>query len=197
MIVCNMKSDAYVMRPLSDDETAVEHYGLENVPVKYIESEPDFGTFEIELTNVLFDKFPQKKLCIRGVSLSEHNLLNGSALSVAELVEIIARDGSDRYNPNVAGDRYGNVENKRIDFFALDFDTCGGENNFWYMFNTFYYYGIDKYGEPRMVDVITVYDTEKLDRVEYMYEGDDEIRSDAFVFPSGDITALLGIITIN
>ena len=185
------------MRPLSDDTTLKYHYGMENVPVKYIEAEPDFGAFETELTAFLFDKFPQKMLCIRGISLPEHNLLNESALSVSDLVGIIARDGTDRYNPNVAGDRYGNVENKRIDFFALDFDTCGGENNFWYMFNTIYYYGIQKHGVPRMVDILAVYDTEKLHRVEYMYEGSDEIRSDAFVFPTDPVTALLGIVTIN
>jgi hypothetical protein len=199
MIVYQLKSDAYIIRPLIEDDTVINHYGLENVPVKYIEAEPDFGTFENELTELLFDKFPNKQLCLRGISMYEHNLLNKTPMSHMELAEIISRYGSDRYDSDIAGDRYDNVDDKRIDFFALDFDTSGGENNFWYMFNTFYYYGVYKYGHPRMVDILTVYDTAELNRVEYRYDGDDEIRSDAFCIPDNADMAkvVLGIIVIN
>ncbi|MBI2136108.1 hypothetical protein HYU06_03485 [Candidatus Woesearchaeota archaeon] len=57
-----------------------------------------------------------KKVAIRCLGSQEHK-----GKSVNALIKIIMGLGHDRYDFSKKGDRYENVENKKIDFFALDF----------------------------------------------------------------------------
>ncbi|MHB1154679.1 MAG: hypothetical protein ACYC00_20420, partial [Eubacteriales bacterium] len=96
------------------------HYDLDGIPVTYIENSPNFELTALCLRDFLRGCFKHEKLCIRGVSISEHNRVNNTALKTDELIQIINNHGHDRYNPNIIGCKYNNIEDLHIDIFAYD-----------------------------------------------------------------------------
>ena len=160
----------------------VFHYGLEGIPVTYIENQPGFDYTAMRLRDFLRSLFSHEKLCIRGVSISEHNRANGSSLSVDALIQIITDIGHDRYNPEIAGNKYDNLENLHIDIFAYDVLPDCDDNDLTYFFQSFYWYGLAENGEPGMVDIIIVYDADFLNRIHHHYPGRCDIKRDGFTF---------------
>ena len=96
------------------------HYGLDCIPVTYIENSPDFELTILRLRDFIRSYFNHEKLCIRGVSIFEHNRVNETALKTDELIQLIIHHGHDRYNPNIIGCKYNNIEHLHIDIFAYD-----------------------------------------------------------------------------
>ncbi|TAH32892.1 hypothetical protein EYC59_05710 [Candidatus Saccharibacteria bacterium] len=84
------------------------------VPEYTVDAEPDFMAVGKKVDDVLRQHFMGQTVVVRGVSSSAH-----PNLSVDELIETIQRLGTDRYDPERAGDRYENVAGKHIDIFAF------------------------------------------------------------------------------
>ncbi len=160
----------------------VSHYGLEGIPVSYLQNQPDFDFTAMRLRNFLRGLFSREKLCIRGISISEHNRVNGSLLNTDELIEIIKDIGHDRYNHEIAGNKYGNLENLHIDIFAYDVLPDCDDNDLTYFFQSFYWFGLAENGEPGIVDVIIVYGADFLNRIYHHYAGRCDTKTDGFTF---------------
>ena len=111
-------------------------------------------------------------------ALSEH-----PAKSQDELLAIIRRLGHDRYDPNRPGERYDNLEGRRIDLFALRFTITEDGAYMPFFIEPFHEAGMAERGEPLRVDILIVYDAKQLDEVPHTYEGrEGEVKRDGFVF---------------
>ena len=163
------------------------------VPKYNIKSKPDWIFIGAKIDKIIKRYFLGKKVAIRCLSSNEHN-----GKPIDDLIKIIKKLGTDRYNPKRKGERYENIENKKIDFFALDFkikkDSVIMEN----FIEPFYTWPI-KFGEkPIRINIAIIYDLSKLKRVLHKYKGRNDIKKDGFVFknPENKREALKGIIKI-
>ena len=86
------------------------------VPEYNVKSKPDWVSIGAKIDKIINRYFLGKKVAIRCLSSNEHN-----GKPIGDLIKIIKKLGTDRYNPKRKGERYENIENKKIDFFALDF----------------------------------------------------------------------------
>lgn len=86
------------------------------LPHYNVVEEPNHDIIGEEVERLIEEQFLGRKIAIRAIGSMKHN-----GKSQDELVEIIRKLGYDRYDPNRVVDRYENIENKQIDFFALDF----------------------------------------------------------------------------
>ncbi len=139
--------------------------------------------------------FLGKKVAVRVLSSQEHK-----GKSINELVKIIKKIGYDRYDPKRKGDRYENIEDKHIDFFALDFKVKKDGEYFEDLLTPFYYWVAVDREKPRRIDIALVYDFSKLKRVKHRYKGrESQIKTDGFAFkyPDRKSDAILGIIKIS
>lgn len=168
-------------------------YGLE-IPLAYEKEKPDFSKIGEKIDCCLKRHFLGKEVAIRVLGSEEHK-----GKSIDDVIEIIKDIGHDRYNPKKRGDRYENIENKEIDFFALDFKVKDKEEYFKHFIEPFYYWPIADNRGPIRVDIAIIYDLTQLKVVEHQYEGrEGEIKRDGFVFkyPDQKKRAILGIIKI-
>ncbi len=74
----------------------------------------DWAAIGAKIDKKLKEHFVGRKVAIRCIRSQEHK-----GKSVNELIKIIKRTGVDRYDPHRKGDRYENIENRKIDFFVL------------------------------------------------------------------------------
>lgn len=182
----------------TENAEMVSYYGLESIPKTYIDNAPDFQSAADTLRDYLRKCYPMRSLCIRGVDMAAHNRINGCSLGVDDLADIIGKTGSDRYNPAIPGDGYQNVENKPIDFFAYDVYPCKDDEDLIYFFMSFYYFSLSRLSIPSLLDLITVYDRDRLALVEHRYAGRDDVKRDGFTFSCSDRTnSVLEIINIR
>ena len=155
---------------------------------------PDFDAIGTELDNAIKKDYLGKRIAIRAISTDDHD-----DESQSDLIELIKTLGTDRYDKNRSGDRYENIEKKHIDIFALPVDPVMEESGmFGHMLKSFYEYPLRARGAPVYVDIIIVYDLDKLEAVQHKYEGRDEIKKDGFVFKDADHKpeSVLGIYTV-
>lgn len=165
-----------------------------NIPREYLDKQPDFTKIGGVIDAYLKEYFLGKTIAIRVLSSNDHK-----GKTIDELIEIIKKLGYDRYDFNRLGDRYDNIDNKQIDFFALDFkvniDDCYLEK----LLEPMYFWPLSNDEKPMKVDIVIVYDVECLDMVEHHYLGrEDEIKRDGFVFKDQNNKAqsILSIIKI-
>lgn len=154
---------------------------------------PDWATIGAKIDKKLKEHFLGKRAAIRCISSREHK-----GKSVNEVVKIIKRLGTDRYDPHRKGDRYENIGNKKIDFFAIDF-TIRPKSVIMEKFIEPFYTWLQQSGnEPIRLDIAIIYGLSKLKRVLHRYEGRSNVKKDGFVFrnPDKKKDALLGIIKI-
>lgn len=164
------------------------------IPKVYWDNKPDFDKIGAKIDDCLKRHFLGKKVAIRALSSEEH-----TGKSVDELIKIIKKIGHDKYDTARKGDRYKNLDNKKIDFFALDFKVKSGEEYFRQLIEPFYFWPIAGRNKPIRVDIAVVYDLSQLERVKHRYKGrENEIKKDGFVFkyPDRKQDAVLGIIKI-
>lgn len=173
------------------------YYNTKNIPKKYIDIEPNWSKVNEAIINFSNKNFPNKIIAIRTLSTQEHNHWCKTNMSREDIIEVIEKNGHDRDNPHIKGDRYDNVENKKIDFFALSYDK--EDKNLCYMFPTKYFYGIAINGFPTIVDIMIVYDETKLLEVKHTYEGRNELKDDGYIFKDekNKLDSILGIVLIN
>ncbi|MDD5251596.1 MAG: hypothetical protein PHT12_03100 [Patescibacteria group bacterium] len=162
---------------------------MENVPVHEIpipeynvKDRPDHAAVGAKIDDVLKHHFLGQHVAVRCIGSQEH-----PDKTADELIAIIKTIGHDRYEPDRKGDRYENVENKHIDFFALDF-VIEPEGRYLEQFIEPFYEWPKRAGrEPVRLDIVLVYDFSALEVVEHRYEGrESEVKRDGFVFRNHD-----------
>ena len=165
-----------------------------NLPQYTVESEPDTKAIGKIVDDELKKHFMGKSVLIRGIASSEH-----PGKSVDELIDIIKKTGTDRYDTKRKGDRYENIENKRIDLFAFPLTVGDSSEIFDRVVWGFYHSAREVHGYPMRIDVVTVYDATQMHQVFHQYEERDDVKDDGFAFK--DLTnkqsALLGVVRIN
>lgn len=159
-----------------------------------VEQEPDHKAIGEVVDDAIKQHFPGQTIIARGLSSNEH-----PNKTVEELIEIIQKLGTDRYEPERAGDRYENIKGKHIDFFAFRRKVTPRMELFKDISWGFYHGAKAIHGKPVRIDLLTIYDAAQLKAVVHQYEGHTDIKRDGFIFkrPENKTNALLGIIKVN
>ncbi len=164
------------------------------LPQYQADQEPDHKAIGKIVDNELKKHFFGQSILVRGVASSEH-----PDKSIDELIDIIKRTGTDRYQPARVGDRYENIEGKHIDLFAVPQTMTSGSEVFHVLVWGFYHSAIAIHGYPVRIDIVTIYDAEQMETVLHQYEGRDDIKDDGFAFkyPTNKVNALKAIFKIT
>lgn len=165
-----------------------------HLPDYKVNAEPNHKVIGKIVDDCLKEHFLGETVVVRGLSSSEH-----PGKSLDELIEIIKRSGTDRYNPERAGDRYENIKGKHIDLFAFRRKITKQTQLFKDLSWGFYHGAIAVHGRPIRLDILTIYDAGQLKAVVHQYEGRTDIKRDGFVFryPSDKVKALRAIVKIT
>jgi hypothetical protein len=174
---------------------------LSNIPVitidlpQYrVDTEPDHETLGNIVDAEIKRRFMGREILVRGIGPQDH-----PDKTVDQLVEIIKKRGTDRYDPARKGGWYENVENKHIDLFAFSRRVTTEMSVFSDVTWGFYHSAIEQSGSPCRIEILMIYDATKLETVLHRYEGRTDIKRDGFAFknPERKSEALLGIIKIT
>tara|TARA_Y100000310_G_scaffold292191_1_gene320769 strand:- start:216 stop:737 length:522 start_codon:yes stop_codon:yes gene_type:complete len=161
-------------------------------PEYSVEKKPDAKVIGKKIDALIKKHFLRKKVIIRCIGSQEHE-----DKTVDELIAIIKRLGTDRYDPQRVGDRYENLEEKQIDIFALDFFVEEDTEMLKDFIEPFFTYPVEIGKEPVRLDIVIIYDATQLNCVIHSYEnGKDKYDGFAFRDPRNKTDALLGIIKI-
>ncbi len=165
-----------------------------HLPAYQVTAQPDHKALGKIVDTELKKHFLGKTIVARGIGSSEH-----PGKSIDELIEIIRREGTDRYDPKRVGDRYENIGNKYIDLFGFRRKITARAQLFKGVIYGFYHSAIGIHGRPTRIDVLIIYDASKLKAVVHQYAGRDDKKRDGFVFkdPDNKIGAVLGIIKVT
>lgn len=165
-----------------------------DLPQYDIQQAPDADAIGKIVDDEIKKNFLGKSIVVRGIASSEH-----PDKSIDELIEIISKIGTDKYNPERKGDRYENIENKHIDLFGVPATVAEDSEIFKVIVWGFYHSAKAVHGYPVRIDVVIIYDAAQLDQVFHRYEGRDDIKDDGFVFrsPEDKVRAVLGVIKIR
>lgn len=163
------------------------------VPDYQVTNEPDYKAIGKIVDDELREHFMGLTIVARGIGSSEH-----PGKTIDELVEIIKRDGTDRYDPNRTGDRYENIQGKHIDLFGFRRKVGPHMQLFKDVVYGFYHSALGLHGKAVRIDTLIIYDAAKLKAVLHQYEGRTDKKRDGFVFrdPTHKQEALLGVIKI-
>jgi hypothetical protein len=165
-----------------------------NVPEYTIDREPDHKAIGKIVDDVIKQHFANQTIVVRGLSSKEH-----PDKTLDQLIETIQQLGTDRYDPQKTGDRYGNIKGKHIDLFAFRRKVTPRMKLFQDISWGFYHGAKAIHGKPVRIDLLTIFDASQLKAMVHQYEGRDDIKRDGFVFrqPENKTDALLGIIKVN
>lgn len=163
------------------------------LPEYQVDMQPDFKAIGRKIDRSIKQHFLGQKLVIRCLGSQDH-----PGKTIEELITIVQKLGTDRYDPNRTGDRYENLDNKPIDIFALDFKITEKGNYLEHFIEPFYVWPKENGSNPIKLDIILLYDRSKLKKVFHKYEGRDDIKKDGFVFkePNSKSEALKAIIKV-
>jgi len=176
---------------------------MRNIPIYTINlteyqvtTKPDYKAIGVFVDNELKKHFMGQMVGLRALGSQEH-----PGKSIDDLVEIIKRDGTDRYDSERNGDRYDNIENKHIDLFLLRRKISAKSKIFWQLAWSFYESPLKLRGTSVRVDLLVIYDLAKLKavRTTHTHEGYPVTKRDGFVFrePDKKNEAVLGIVKIE
>src|SRR3989338_1911117 len=147
------------------------------IPGYSVRKKPDHAGIGEKIDKVIKKHFLGQRLAIRCLGSQEH-----PGKSANDLIRIIKKLGTDKYDPKRNGEKYENVEGKRIDFFALDFRITKNGRFLENFIEPFYTYPKAEGKKTIRIDIIILYDLAKLKRVPHRYEGRKDIKRDGFVF---------------
>jgi hypothetical protein len=166
-----------------------------HLPEYQVATRPDYKTLGKIVDAELKKHFLGKMVGLRALGSQEH-----PGKTIDDLIEIIRRDGTDRYDPERNGDRYDNLENKHIDLFLLRRRISEKSQIFWQLAWSFYESPLKLRGQAVRVDILVIYDLTKLKavRTTHTHEGYPVTKRDGFVFKNSDRKneAILGIIKV-
>lgn len=167
-------------------QVSLPHYTVDKVP--------DHKALGNIVDVVIKDNFMGQSILVRGIASSVH-----PGKTVDEMIDTIARTGTDRYDSTRKGDRYENVEGKHIDLFAFPHTVTEGSSIFADVVYGFYHSALGFHGRAVRIDILTIYDANQMQEVLHHYEGRDDIKEDGFTFkdPANKTQALIGIIRID
>lgn len=165
-----------------------------HLPEYQVHTEPNHKLVGKVVDDCLKEHFLGQVVVVRGLSSGEH-----PDKSADELIEIIKRSGTDRYDPKRVGDRYENIEGKHIDLFAFRRKITERTQLFKDLSWGFYHGSVAIHGKPVRLDILTVYEASQLKAVVHQYEGRTDIKRDGFVFrnPENKASALKAIVNIT
>src|SRR5581483_5693216 len=128
------------------------------------------------------------------VGLRDH-----SAMTLDELVDTIAKTGTDKYDDTRQGVADHMVPKQYRDrqwFYGeeVHIDVPEKMNKMGEIIEDFYDGAIGDRGYPIRVDVVMVYERDALERLENVYEG--ITASDIYVFQGSPKAALLGVVKV-
>lgn len=147
------------------------------LPEYSIDSEPDHKVIGKPVDDLLKEHFMGQTILIRALGSMEHE-----GKTIDELIEIIKKTGTDRYDPNRIGDRYANKEGKHIDLYALKRTISPKSEIFWQLSWSFFNSPLKERGYSVKVDIITIYDPAKLKAVVHQPENSEHLKREGFVF---------------
>ena len=164
-----------------------------HLPQYQIATEPDHRTVGKIVDDEIRRHFAGRTIVARGIGSSEH-----PGETIDELVEVIKRDGTDRYDANRKGDRYENLQSKHIDLFGFRRKVGPRMQLFKDVVYGFYHSALGIHGKAVRIDILIIYDAVKLKAVLHQYEGRTDKKRDGFVFldPTHKQDALLGVVKI-
>ncbi|HUC89763.1 MAG TPA: hypothetical protein VMR45_03095 [Patescibacteria group bacterium] len=164
------------------------------IPKYVVSSEPDHSSIGAVIDETIKQNFDGLTIAVRGLSSAEH-----PGKTRDELVAIIQRTGTDRYDPQRPGDRYENLQGKPIDLFAFRRKVTSRMQLFKYISWGFYHGSKAIHGKPVRIDMLTIYDAAQLKAVVHQYAGRDDVKRDGYIFrePKNKAKALLGIVLVD
>jgi len=166
-----------------------------STPNYQTDTQPDYKAIGAVVDAELKKHFTGQMVGLRALGSQEH-----PGKTVDELVEIIKRAGTDRYDSNRGGDRYDNAEDRHIDLFLLRRKITEKSKIFWQFTWSFYESPLKVRGYPVRIDILVVYDLSKLKavRTTHTHEGRPITKRDGYVFrdPAHKAGAVLGVIKI-
>ena len=145
-----------------------------------VESEPDFVKIGKIVDDEIREHFLNETIVARGVASSEHEM------SADKLVETIQKTGTDKYDAGRKGDRYDNIGDKQIDFFAFRRKMTTKTQLFRDIAWGFYHGAKAIHGRPMRIDVVIIYDSSAVKSVLHRYESREQAKRDGFVFRNPD-----------
>ncbi len=167
-----------------------------HLPEYSVDAEPNHQAVGKIVDDEIKKHFMGQKIAIRGLGSQEH-----PGKSIDELVEIIKRDGTDRYDPDRIGDRYENTQNKHIDLFVLNRKVSEKSKIFWQLSWSFYASPLKVRGYPVRVDILVIYDPAQLKAVRtiHTHQGFEDHKRDGHTFknPENKSAAIKGIFKIT
>lgn len=152
-----------------------------SLPGYKVDKEPDHKALGKIVDDEIKKHFLGQSILVRGVASSEHR-----GKTVDEVIDIIQRTGTDRYDSSKVGDRYENVERRHIDLFAFPHEVTKKSKIFADVVWGFYHSAIGIHGRPMRIDILTIYDASQLEEVAHRYKGRADIKRDGFVFKNPD-----------
>lgn len=163
-----------------------------SLPEYTLSKKPDADKIGQKIDAALHDNFPKQQVVIRCISLIDHQ-----PLSLDALASKVKQDGTDKYNPAIPGIGYQVAKDKVIDFFGLPADLASKEQIMARFVHDFYYSALKDRGSSLRIDLVLVYDKNKIAMVENLYEG--YAKSDGWTFkdPTDKSDALIGIVQLR
>lgn len=166
-----------------------------HAPEYSIDTRPDYKRVGAIVDAELKKHFMSQVVGLRALGSQEH-----PGKTIDELIEIIKRTGTDRYDPARAGDRYDNIEGKHIDVFLLRRKITERSKIFWQFVWSFYESPLKVRDYSVRADILVVYDLSQLKavRTTHTHEGRPIAKRDGYIFrdPANKADAVLGIIKI-
>jgi len=162
-----------------------------DLPGYDVKEKPDWESLG-EKIDVAIRKNFSGRIAVRCLGVKDH-----PGKTVDEMIELIRQLGTDRYDPKRVGNGYENVENRKIDIFALDYDIKEDTKIMDNMIKSFYVYPIEDGQDPVRIDIVLIYDCSKLKNVPHTYKGREDVKIDGFIFTGDPKDALLGIIKVT
>ena len=111
--VYQVKVPEYKLKKFRKTSKKIDYAGTPwfnlRIPKVYADNKPDFTKIGAKVDKCLKKHFLGKKVAVRVLGSEEHE-----GKSINELIKIIKILGYDRYNPKRKGERYENIENKKI-----------------------------------------------------------------------------------
>lgn len=146
------------------------------LPEYRVDEKPNSYSVGRKVDAFLKGHFMNHEIVLRGVGTADHK-----DKTAGELITIILETGTDRCDPGRKGDRYENIENRHIDFFALNLEVTPEADMTAHMFESFYSWPLKTRGYPVRVDILTLYNPAHIECVTHTYK-DGRIKNDGFVF---------------
>jgi hypothetical protein len=147
-----------------------------SIPKYKINQIPDWNLIGGKIDKLIKKHFIGQRLAIRCVGSGEHK-----GKTVDQLIKIIKKTGTDRYDPKRKGQRYKNIGSKRIDFFALDRTVTPKAKIMRQFIWSFWHYPKLWKTRPEKIDLVILYDRKNLKVVRYTENG-KRYKSDGFAF---------------